>query len=168
MLRNIGFVIGGALLAVCGGWVFVVRVEGASGYERMTLLLTLSLVFVGSMQAYVYMLQARLMHASLLETKKSADAAVDAADAAKKAVQSNRAIEAPIFYVHPHRPPGIGVKAAEMSEIISLSFSYTITNHGRSPAWIREQRVAAQLVNREVVPEDLAGPHPIRIWLQRP
>ncbi len=99
-------------------------------------LFTLGLVIVGGVQLRLFWVQLRLIGQSLIDAKKSADAAEGAANAANKQAKiAERALtelERPWVFI-------FGVKELVPDENnIDFFVQYTVTNYGKMPAIIEQ------------------------------
>lgn len=162
MQKSIGLAVGVVVLVLV--YAFACAPDGQRA-DWVMVALTAALIYVGGTQAYIYWKQKGVMEDALTATRDSNDVARESAQAATKsaeaatiAANATQSLERPWLVVEPGRLP-IQVMPPSSSSAAILEVPYTISNFGRSPAWIVEDLVSAVWVQDPFdVPDDLPTP----------
>lgn len=143
-------------------WFIVVFTVVASGVALIQVLVSRRQAELAKKQTDLVERQAEIMNETLVETRKSADAATTAANATQALERSRIIVDpgaAPVFEMGP---------IPEISDTTIVNIPYSAMNRGKSPATILDNFVRIAVIPTNCVPTQLPTPPPIYSAGRRP
>lgn len=126
--------------------------------DWITAILTFVLAVVGATQAYIYWKQKGVMENALRATQESNQVANHSAEAAMKAANTTLAIERARIAVEPAPAPQILDDGKARGMVAGIRISFSVKNHGRTEAFITDDRAEVRVLPADRVPESLPEP----------